>query len=317
MRVVTATAALFVAVAVASAASGDRVATSPGNVLALARSGFSVGFLVGPHDVHCGPRVELWDLAGRGIYRLGRETDAVCREGPSTGSGVSDFAVARHRVLWLAWAGGNNREWVVYTATTTRPKERLLELETVDIDAPSPIVVGVASESVLPYSVRSTLKVLADDGRLLYRWRAPAQVTNSTAYTSQVAVFVKGGRCFVLSPSGSVEQTYTFRPGAVQEFALSGTGLVVQLPGGRVEIHNSSSVKKLTIPAHARMLDFAENTLLYKLGNQIRARRVTTGKDVLLRRGTFAQLEHNGLSYATGRRVYSVAMANVLAVLNR
>ena len=65
------------------------------------------------------------------------------------------------------------------------------------------------------------------------------------------------------------------------------------------------------------MLDFAQHILLYRLGNQIRARRVPSGRDVLLRRGTFAQLEHNGLSYTSGSRVYSVAMVNVLAALRR
>jgi hypothetical protein len=64
------------------------------------------------------------------------------------------------------------------------------------------------------------------------------------------------------------------------------------------------------------MLDYAEGILLYKVGTAIRARRLSTGKDVLLRHGTFAQLEHNGLSYSVGRRVYSVAMVNVQAAVN-
>jgi hypothetical protein len=121
----------------------------------------------------------------------------------------------------------------------------------------------------------------------------------------------------VLSPFGAVQQTYTFAPGAVREFALAGAGLVVQLPGGTIEIHKGASVKRLTIPPSARMLDFAESILLYKLGDQIRGRRVASDKDVLLRHGSLAQLEHNGLTYAVGRSVYSVAMVNVNAALNR
>jgi hypothetical protein len=65
------------------------------------------------------------------------------------------------------------------------------------------------------------------------------------------------------------------------------------------------------------MLDYAEGILVYKRGTQIRARRVSTGKDVLLRRAAYAVLEHNGLSYAIGRRVSSVAMVNVQAALAR
>ncbi len=317
MRLLAGVGALVTALAVPSAACADRGVTSPGKVLALARSGYSVAFLSAPGPGHCGPRVLLWDLVSRGVSTLGRHPDLLCEEGPSTGSGVTDLAVAHRRVLWLAYAGGNQRDWLLYTATLTRPVERRLELRTVDVDAPAPIVVGVASEYVLPYSIGSTVKVLADDGRLLYRWRAPGRVTNTTAYNREVAVFVAGGRCYVLSPRGTVEATYTFPAGAVHEFALAQVGLVVQLPGGRIEIRKGARVTRASIPARGRMLDFSQHVLLYRLGDQIRARRIPTRTDVLLRRGPLAQLEHNGLSYAAGRRVYSVAMVNVLARLAR
>jgi hypothetical protein len=65
------------------------------------------------------------------------------------------------------------------------------------------------------------------------------------------------------------------------------------------------------------MLDYAEGILLYRHGLQIRARRVSTGRDVVLRLAGSAVLEHNGLSYAIGRRVSSVAMVNVQAALAR
>ena len=284
----------------------------------LARSGFSVAFLSGPYNGHCGPHVELWSLVTRGVYRLGRHTDALCSEGPSTGSGVTDIAVAGNRALWLAFAGGNLRDWLLETATTTRPTERQLEFREVDVDAPPPIVLGVASEQVMPYSIGSTVKVLKASGARAYTWRAPGRVTNTTAYGATVAAFVVGGRCIVLSPAGVVQQTYTFAPGSVHEFALAGVGLVVQLTGGQVEIRRGASVvRTLRLPAGARMLDYAEGILLYKRGTQIRARRVSTGKDVLLRRAAYAVLEHNGLSYAIGRRVSSVAMVNVQAALAR
>lgn len=316
MRAAFTVAALLTAAAVASAAAADRSVRSPGPVTGLARSGFSVAFLSGPYPGHCGPHVELWSLVRRGLYRLGRHTDIGCSQGPSTGSGVTDLAVAGNRVLWLAYAGGNNRDWQLFTASTTRPLERQLEFREVDVDAPPPIVVGVGSEFVLPYSVGSVVKVVAADGHRLYAWHAPAQVTNTTAYQHQVAVFITGGRCFVLGPSGAVLQTYTFPVGAVKEFALAGVGLVVQLPGGKIEIRNGSSIRRFSIPAQGRMLDYAEGILLYKVGTAIHARRLATGKDVVLRHGSFAHLEHNGLSYAVGRRVYSVAMVNVQAALN-
>ena len=317
MRLLPLLAALLVSASAASAAGADRTVTSPGQVIGLARSGYSVAFLSGPYKGHCGPHVELWNLASGGVFRLGRHTDDICSEHPSGGSGVTDLAVAGTRALWLAHAGGNLTDWVLETATTTRPVERQLELVEVETGDPSPIVLGVASESVMPYSIGSKVKALAPNGKLLYTWQAPGRVTNTTAYNGQVAAFVAGGRCYVLSPAGAVQQAYSFAPGAVQELALAGARLIVQLPGGRIEIHKGSLVEKLTIPSGARMLDFAESILLYKLGNQIRARRVASGKDVLLRRGFLAQLEHNGLTYAVGRRVFSVAMVNVSAALNR
>jgi hypothetical protein len=315
MRALVPAAVLLVGAAAASAAAPDRTVTSPGPVRTLARSGSSVAFLSGPYAGHCGPHVELWSLVTRGVHRLGRHTDLLCSQGPSTGSGVTDIAVAGNRAIWLAYAGGNLRDWLLETATTTRPTERTLELREVDVDAPPPIVLGVASEQVMPYSLGSTVKVLKANGASAYVWKAPARVTNTTAYGAAVAAFVAGGRCYVLSPTGAVRQTYVFTPGSVQEFALAGAGLVVQLSGGRIEIRNGASVRKLAIPSAGRMLDYAEGILLYRLGAQIRGRRISTGKDALLRRATFAVLEHNGLSYATGRRVSSVAMARVQSAI--
>jgi hypothetical protein len=316
MKVLLAATVVLATASIGSAAGADRTVTSPGKVQALARSGFSVAFLSGPYAGHCAPHVELWSLVTRGVYRLGRHTDALCDEGPSTGSGVTDIAVAGNRALWLEYAGGNLRDWVLQTATTTRPQERELEFQEVDVDAPPPIVLGVASEQVMPYSVGSTVKVLKANGARAYTWRAPARVTNTTAYGAMVAVFVVGGRCFVLSPAGNVRQAYTFAPGSVQELALAGVGLVVQLAGGRVEIRRGALViRRLMLPSGGRMLDYAEGILLYRLGGQIRARHVSTGRDRLLRRATYAVLEHNGLSYALARRVSSVAMVNVQAAL--
>jgi len=316
MRALATLVVLLAAASVASAAGTDRTVTSPGPVRALARSGFSVAFLSGPYPGHCGPHVELWSLVTGGVYRLGRRTDALCREGPSTGSGVTNISVAGDRVLWLEYAGGNLRDWVLQTATTTRPQEREVEFREVDVDAPPPIVLGVASEQVMPYSIGSTMKVLKADGARAYTWQAPGRVTNTTAYGAMVAAFVAGGRCYVLSPAGSVQHTYTFAPGSVQEFALAGVGLVVQLAGGPVEIRRGAAVVRTSrLPPGARMLDYAEGILLYRLGLQVRARRVSTGKDRLLRRAGYAVLEHNGLSYAIGRRVASVAIVNVQAAL--
>jgi hypothetical protein len=224
-------------------------------------------------------------------------------------------------VLWLFHAGGNLTDWLVFTATTTRPLERRLEFEEVDVDAPAPIVLGDGSSRVLPYAAgkRRLVKVLAANGRLLYTWRAPAQVNALSAYGNEVGVFMSGGKAVVLSPTGGVAWTSTFPLGAVA-FQLAGVGLVVQLRSSVVEVRNGPRlVRTLRLPAGAQMLDYAEGILLYSLGTQIRGLRASTRKDGLVREThatpVLAQLEPNGLSYAVGKRVYSVAMTEVAAVL--
>lgn len=316
MRILLALAVAAMTASVASGASADRVVISPGRVLGLARSGSNVAFLSGPYRGHCGPHVELWDLVTRDVHRLGRHTDDFCSEGASTGSGVTDIAVANDRALWLAYTGGNLRDWILYTATPTRPTERQLEFKEVDVDAPPPIVLGTGSEWVLPYAVGSTVKVLSFNGRRLYTWLAPGEVTNLTSYGQQVAVFVRGGRCYVLGPRGGVLQTYTFRPGAVQEFALAGRGLVVQLPGGKIEVHNGGRVQRFSIPARAKMLDYAGNILLYRLGGTLRGRFLFSGKDGTLRTALFGAVETSGLSYAQVYRVGSIAWVTLTSLIS-
>jgi hypothetical protein len=167
-----------------------------------------------------------------------------------------------------------------------------------------------------PYAIGSIVKVLAADGHRTYTWQAPGGVTNMTSYGWQVAVFVRGGRCYVLSPRGAVLQTYRFRPGAVQEFALGGGGLVVQLPGGRIEVQNGRHVHVFSIPPQAKMLDYAENTLLYRIGNTLHGRLLWSGKDGVLRHAKLGVLESNGLSYAAGNKVGSIAGVTVTAQIS-
>ncbi len=177
-------------------------------------------------------------------------------------------------------------------------------------------MLGTASESVLPYSVGARVEVLGQNGAKAYSWQAPGTVTNTTAYENRVAVFVKGGHCYVIGPPGVVTETYAFTPGTVQEFALAGVGLVVQLPHGKVEIRKGAAVRTVALPAAARMLDYAQGLVLYRLGSKVRVRRVSDGKDAYLRTAAFATLDRLGLSYATGRKVSSVAWVNVTAALN-
>ena len=79
---------------------------------------------------------------------------------------------------------------------------------------------------------------------------------------------------------------------------------------------SGSTVRIVRLPAAAKMLDFAESIILYRLGQQVRARRLS-GKEALLRSVALAQLEHNGFTYAAGKKVYSLAMVTVHSLINR
>jgi hypothetical protein len=304
---------VLVTAGVATGASADKVATSPGRVLGLARSQYSVAWLSAPAKGHCGPTAHLWIVFSGATYNLMKNPDALCQGGRS---GVTDLAVAGNRVVWLAYSGGNTRKWQLFTATPSSA-EHTIELATSNAESnETPIVLGVGSSSVIPYSTGSTVKVLKANGATAFTWQAPGPVTNTTAYQGQVAVFVKGGKCYVLSPTGAVIATYTFRVGAVQEFALAGVGLVVELPKGKVEIHNGSSVRTVRLAVGAKMLDYQDGFVLYRVGNQIRALRIATGKEAFIRYGTFAALESNGMTYASGRKVGSIAWVTFTSAVN-
>ena len=68
-----------------------------------------------------------------------------CLEQASTGQGVWDVAVATNRLLWLTYAGGNIREWALWTAMTTRKSPWQVRFVARDVDDPPPIVIGPAT----------------------------------------------------------------------------------------------------------------------------------------------------------------------------
>src|SRR4051794_14512002 len=122
----------------ATGASADKVATSPGTVLALARSQFSVAWLSAPAKGHCGPTVHLWTVFNSGTYNLG-PSEGVC-DGLS---GVTDVAVAGNRVAWLAYGGRNPRRWQLFTATPTSPSGQQIAVAASGADSKdTPIVLG-------------------------------------------------------------------------------------------------------------------------------------------------------------------------------
>ena len=111
-------------------------------------------------------------------------TDGCCCRRALDRQGVTDLAVAGNRV---ALARVRRREHAatgyLYTATSTSPSRARTGVRNfTGLERSSPIVLGVASSSVMPYSIGSTVKVLQANGAKAYTWQAPGQVTNTTAY---------------------------------------------------------------------------------------------------------------------------------------
>ena len=165
-------AALILLVPAASAAP-IRSVTTPAPVLDLAFDGSRVAYAVGRSSGDCN-RVYVWNLVTRGVSRLGRKTHC---EQTSTGNSIASLAIAGTRVLWLHYAGGNSRDWSLWTATTTRPSPIRLRLVTREADAAAPIVIGDGNSGrlgdLLPYAVDR------DRGRAGSQWRPSVRLDST------------------------------------------------------------------------------------------------------------------------------------------
>jgi len=84
----------------------------------------------------------------------------------------------------------------------------------------------------------------------------------------------------------------------VRAIALATLGPVVQA-GNVVTVEASSTVTRVTLPPNALMLDYRQRAIAYRLGAQLRLRRVGTGEDTLL--GTFPVKPWQPLLFSTDR----------------
>ena len=128
-----------------------RSVTAPARVTALAFEGGRVAYATGFSANDCN-RVYVWNLATRGVSARSQDPRQT-----STGNAVESVSLVGARALWVHYAGGNLREWSLWTATTTRPEARRLAFVTRDVDAPAPIVIrpgdGSKLGDLLPYAV--------------------------------------------------------------------------------------------------------------------------------------------------------------------
>jgi hypothetical protein len=280
-----------------------RSVTAPAPVLALAHDGSSVAYAVGRNARDC-DRVYVWNLATRGVTKLGRRTHCV---ETSTGNAISALGVAGTRVLWLHYAGGNRRNYTLWTATTSRPLPRLLASREVDVDDPAPIVVGRGDHSklgsLLPYAAGAAVVALRADGSRALAWTAPAPVVALAAHAGELAVAYRGGRVAVLDARGRVERTETFAS-EVDAVALTGRGLVVQR-GRTVELRGGAVPRLWELPRSSRLRDATGDWAYFVDGGTLHRLRLTAdGTTQYLTGGTDLDVESSLLATASGRRVF-------------
>ena len=262
-----------------------------------------------PVRLHCA-RIALWNTATNKRQLL--DAKEQCLEQGSTGQGVWDVAVASKRLLWLTYAGGNFREWSLWTATTTRSTPRRLRFVARDVDDPAPIVIGPGTAEGIAYAVDRQVTYLGDDGKAIFTWTAPrpirAVATGDGPRKWRVAALQDNGTVVVLDASGNPVYDPSFQSELVRSVRLAPSGLVVQM--GQLAIISKPSLEHevIRLPSGARLVDVAQGRLVYQRGRDLWALTIETRKSARLVEGTPSQpaqgqLDAKGIVWAKGRTV--------------
>ena len=143
---------IFLAALSASLCTGVAGATSQSfivgrsTVTALAADGDQAAFAAARTASDC-DRAFIWQRLPRRVVQLGKKQRCSIT---STGRGVAGIAVTGGRALWVTYAGGNDRDWQLWTASITRTAPRQVQFVTRSVDEPQPIVVGSAAKRLFP-----------------------------------------------------------------------------------------------------------------------------------------------------------------------
>jgi hypothetical protein len=247
-------------------------------------------------------RVHMWNRTTGRVVRLGR--GPACEQ-TSTGTAVGAISVAGNRALWLWYGGGNIREWLLFTATTARPKPSRLAFVTTEPEDRPPLVLGEGDVSrfgdLLPYAIGSRVVVLRSNGARASTWSAPARVTALAAKNGEVAVAVDGGAVYLLDAGGELLRTETFGA-TLDAVRLTGSLLVGQW-GSTLEVHGSGSPKTYRLVAGARLADAEARRAVFIARGKVRLLNLDSGASRIVVAGSSAQLEGRSLTYASGRLV--------------
>jgi len=295
----------------AAALAPPRTVVESTRITHLALTGRSVVYAVDENASHttCA-HLKLWNTASRDLWRFGDSTTRVCREGPSTGSGIAAVATSGRRVFWVTFAGGNVRDFTLWTATPGRRSPRRLADGSGDADSrEAAIVLGVGSRDGVPYAADDTVTFVADSGARRFRRQLASPVRLVVAGrgpgAARVAAALDDGRVVTLGVDGRVLSASP-PAAAVTALALGSAGPAVQR-GNTVSVGDTTVV----LPAGALMLDALRDRIVYARGAEVRSRSIASGgADTLLRRipvqaglpPGFA-IEQSGSAWADGSTV--------------
>ena len=278
--------------------------TAPGNVTTLAMDGANVAFAVEKLPRDC-DRIWLWNRTSGKLVRFPRPSSCIST---STGHGIASVSIARTRLLWLHFTGGNIREWTLYTATTTVPKPRRLAFVARNVDAPPPIVLGEGHSflrygSSLPYAVDRNVVVLDARGARRGAWRESERVTAIAGAREAVAVATADGRVSIRESSDwtKVADSWT-DPRPASAIFFSGTSVVAQR-GRTIDVRAAGSTRRVTVPAGAVLRDAAGTRALYTSRGRVTLLDLDSGATRDLGPGTAAQLEYSTVAVASGARI--------------
>jgi hypothetical protein len=296
--------AALVLVGAAGAATLDRTRLLPAPATALDMTNQSVATATAWSPGHC-ESVDLWSPDVQARY--GFRAPGPCPR-TSTGRGISSVAVSYSRVAWLAYAGGNTRDWTLWTATRTARRPLKLRFASAPVDAPAPIVLGNGDEVGIPYAVGADVIVLSDTGARLLSWHAPARVVALAGGSRGIGVLLDSGHLEIVTwqDKGVVGVTdYAYAPGEVRAFRTSAAGTIVGTAND-IELRTPTRTTSLGIGPGARLLGFSDGNVVYARGTEIRDYKRPSGTDVLLRgvkQPFLAEFDRRGLAWTTGRHV--------------
>ncbi len=277
---------LLVGAAVALVAAGSALALQKpgrtivrnGQVRLVALNQASFAYMVNRSKKDC-DHVELWNTATKGIWRFGKP--GPCTNLGSTGTGISALGVSGNRALWVRYTGGNLRDWLLMTATTTQKTPKQLRFVEQDVDLPTPFVIGDSTASMgIPYAAGNEVVLLGTNGVAVFKHTEPAKIVAVTSGKGPggavVAALRETGEVVLLKADGSVAWTVVYPPGAVKAIALGPVGLIVQRVGD-VQVRKPSLAATVTLPAGALMTDFAEGRILFTLNGDVHAFKIANG----------------------------------------